>query len=193
MSRRRRRRPNLVHCRPYQVVDATIRQSNPSRIEPGDCADRIQARVVHQLPPSAVAHVGGVVTLGLSASGVDAHEILGCLLLDGRVEIGIAEWTEDNLVVVVVLNDAVGDLVRADHTDAREDGVLREALEQRPFDVEAILDEYDGCVSGCDRRRDEVGKGRRDVGDVLGGADDVVEGLNRVFLDVGDAVDNWIG
>lgn len=66
-------------------------------------------------------------------------------------------------------------------SDIVDQWICWELRDERFFDVDVVLGENDGCFFGCDGGGDDVCDGWRDVGDVFGCDEDVVEGRNVVF------------
>lgn len=81
-------------------------------------------------------------------------------------------------------------LTRADGRNARDDRVSREGGDDRPLDVEAVLQERDGRVARGDSRRDHISHQGRDVGDILGSDHHKVKRGQILPRDVGYAVAN---
>lgn len=114
-------------------------------------------------------------TNGFTPSGVDPDEVLRCGCEFGEVNRWVVEGADVEIVRLLVLDDALGDLVGVGATDAGEDDIAGESGLHGAFDVESILNEDDYGVSWRDGWAHDIRQSGCAIGDVLGATHDVVE------------------
>lgn len=81
-------------------------------------------------------------------------------------------------------------LTGANDRDTREHRVRRKGINNRPLDVEPILQERNSSVAGSDSRRDHIRHKGRHISNVLGGDNHEVKRGDVLLRDVGYAIAN---
>lgn len=135
-------------------------------------------------------HVRRKRTLRHSPRGIQAHEVAGPGVERGLRDRRVREAANEQAVLVVLDDVTRGGLGAADEADAAEDGGVRVGGVEGLLDVEAVLDEDEGCVGVVfgEGGGYEAGGGGWDVWDVFGCEDDVVVGWEVFFFEVRDCV-----
>lgn len=163
---------DFAHGGEDEGAGAVRGEADAARVEARDGADGVQAGVVDEFAPAREGHVGRVGAGCFCRGRVEAHEVAGGGgFLEARGQVGVVEGADYEGVVEVVFDFARERFVRADHADAGEEGGGGEGGEEGGFDVQAVLEEEDGCVGRGYGGADEGGQGRGDVRGVFGGED----------------------
>lgn len=90
-----------------------------------------------------------------------------------------------------MLDGAPRVLACSNNRNAREDWVLWEGSNDRPLDVETVLQKRNGSVTRSDSGADYIRHEGRDIGNILGSDDDEVERRQALRRDVGYGIANW--